>query len=471
MRADGGHSTPETLGCDVAVIGGGAAGLTAATQLGSAGADVVLLEEATELGGQYFKRRHEAVLDRYGDYRPAGTRLISAVRAAGVRCLTGRLVWGIDDDGRTLLTADISSGANLRVAARACIVATGAYERAMPFPGWQLPGVVTPGYAMHLATCDRISFGNRVVIAGSGPFLLAAACAVLGAGGGVVAVVEMNKPYGPSLAAMSAVRFPSRLRELAGYAATLARHRVPVLQGRTVVAAVGTDRVGEVIVTPAGAGAASLRRIAVDGLAVGFGFRPATELIRLFGADCWQDDLGDVFPRLDDLGRTTVRGVYAAGEVAQIAGMRAAVASGRLAAVAVAMDLDMPQPSADTVRAAAARLEAERRLAALTARMYPVAAANYAEMPDETLVCRCEGVHAAAIRAAGALSRNDISAAKAATRAGMGLCQGRQCGAALTALITEATGRKTAALAARMPVKPVPVNALIDDGRPGALAH
>jgi len=466
VRADGVRRTSEALRCDVAVVGAGAAGLTAAAQLGRAGANVVLLEEATELGGQYYKRRREAVLDRYGDYRPRGTRLISAVHAAGVRCLTGRLVWGVDDDGRTLLTADVSSGPNLRVAARACIVATGAYERAIPFPGWQLPGVVTPGYAMHLATCDRISFGSRVVIAGSGPFLLAAACAVLGVGGGVVAVVEMNKPYRPSLTAMPAIRFPSRLRELAAYAATLARHGVPVLQGRSVVAAMGADRVREVIVAPAGAGANS-RRIAVDGLAVGFGFRPATELIRLFDVDCWQDDLGDVFPRLDDLGRTTVRGVYAAGEVAQIAGVRAAVASGCLAASAVAMDLDMPQPPADTVRVAAARLAAERRFAALTARLYPLAAADCTTMPDETLVCRCEGVHAAAIRAAGTVSRNDISAAKAVTRAGFGLCQGRQCGAALTALITESTGRKTPALAARMPVKPVPADALIDDGAPG----
>jgi NADPH-dependent 2,4-dienoyl-CoA reductase/sulfur reductase-like enzyme len=238
------------LRCDVAVIGGGPAGLAAAAQLGRAGADVVLLDEAPSLGGQYFKRRQGAVLASGGDYRPAGSRLIEEVRQAGVRCLAGQLVWGVDDDGGTLLTAGTVSGTGLAITPRACLVATGAYERAVPFPGWQLPGVVTAGHALHLATCDRIPLGQRVIVAGTGPFLLAAACAVLQADGGVAAVVELNRPYAPGTAALAAARFPARLRELAAYAATLARHRVPVLQGRRVLAAEGEGQVREVLIGP-----------------------------------------------------------------------------------------------------------------------------------------------------------------------------------------------------------------------------
>jgi NADPH-dependent 2,4-dienoyl-CoA reductase/sulfur reductase-like enzyme len=486
-----------SLRCDVAVVGGGPAGLAAAAQLGRAGADVILLDEAPSLGGQYFKRRQGAVLAAYGDYRPAGSALIEAVRRAGVRCLAGRLVWGVDDDGTTLLTADTVSGAGLAIAPRACLVATGAYERAVPFPGWQLPGVVTPGYALHLATCDRIPLGQRVVVAGTGPFLLAAACAVLQAGGGVAAVVELNHPYRPGTASLTAVRFPARLRELAGYAATLARHRVPVLQGRRILAAegdqhvrevligpralallgsdrvgsdrvgsdrvgsdrVGSDRVGSAAMSPAAA--ARTRRVAVDGLAVGFGFRPATELLRLLGAGGLQDELGDVYPRLDDLGRTTVPGVYAAGEVAQIAGVRAAMAGGQLAAAAAAADLGLPPPPPKALRAAGARLAAQRRFAALTARLYPVTAADCAAIPDETMVCRCEGVSAGQLRQVGALGRPDVSSAKAATRAGMGPCQGRQCGAAAIALVSAAAGAPVPAFTARMPVKPIPMSAVL----------
>jgi D-hydroxyproline dehydrogenase subunit alpha len=478
------------LRCDVAVVGGGPAGLAAAAQLGRTGADVVLLDEAPSLGGQYFKRRQGAVLAAYGDYRPAGSALIEAVRRAGVRCLAGRLVWGVDDDGTTLLTADAVSGAGLAITPRACLVATGAYERAVPFPGWQLPGVVTPGYALHLATCDRVALGQRVVVAGTGPFLLAAACAVLQAGGGVAALVELNRPYRPGIAALTAARFPARLRELAGYAATLARHRVPVLQGRRVLAAEGDGHVRQVLIGPralARAGDAAMspaevartRRVAVDGLAVGFGFRPATELLRLLGADTDQDELGDVFPRLDALGRTSVPGLYAAGEARQIAGLRAALAGGQLAAAAIAADLGLPAPPAGPGPSAATRLAAERRFAALTARLYPVTPADCVAMPDDTLVCRCEGVRAAELRRAGALGRNDLNAVKAATRAGMGPCQGRQCGTAAMALFASASARgapgapvttpaAVAAFAARMPVKPVPITAVTGAETTGA---
>ena len=451
------------LHADVVVVGGGPAGLAAAAQLAAAGADVVLLEEADELGGQYYKRPLGAVRARYGDYRPAGSRLIAATRAAGVRCLTGHLVWGVDDDGQTLLTSGPRSGTTTAVRARACIVATGAYERAIPLPGWQLPGVVTPGHALHLATCERIALGQQVVVAGTGPFLLAAAAAVLRAGGGVRAIVELNTPYRPGRAAAGAIRFPSRLRELAGYAAVLAAGRVAVLQGQRVVAAQGSGRVEAVQVAARAAGEqpGRVRTFDVDGLAVGYGFRPSSELVRLLGADCAPDELGDEFPVVDPAGRTSVPHVYVAGETARIAGLRAALASGQLAAAAAAADLGLPPPPPQVLRVAKACLAAELRFAALTARLYPVTAADYLAMPDATMVCRCEGVTAGVIRQAAATGRSDVSGVKAGTRAGMGPCQGRQCGLALAALAAAATGAKPAGIAARMPIKPVPVSSLL----------
>jgi D-hydroxyproline dehydrogenase subunit alpha len=442
--------------CDVAVVGGGPAGLAAATRLAASGARVVLLEEAAELGGQYFKRRTGAVLARYGDYRPEGTRLIAAARAAAVRCRTGHTVWGVEDDGQTLLAWDCGAGTTVRVRARARIVATGAYERAIPFPGWQLPGVVTPGHALHLASCDRVALGQRVVLAGTGPFLIAAAAAVLRAGGGVAAVIELNTPYRPRL---TAARFPSRLRELAGYAATLAAHRVRVLQGQRVVAALGRGRIETVQIAARDGG--RTRTIEVDALAVGYGFRPASELVRLLGGDCDRDELGDEFPVTDSFGRTSVPCLYVAGEAARIAGLRAALAAGELAAAAAATDLGLPRPPDQELRAATARLRTELRFAALTAALYPVTAADYAAMPDETLACRCEGVTAGVIRRAAGTGLSDVSGVKAATRAGMGPCQGRQCGVALAVLTAAATGTAPAGIAARMPVKPVPLASLI----------
>lgn len=130
---------------DVAVVGGGPAGLHAALVLARGGLNVVLLDESDTLGGHYYKRRPAQLAASFGDFRPRGTELIRTVRDAGVDCRTGTLVWGAEDEGRTLFTSDVRTGALGRLRTRATLAATGAYERSLPFPGWTLPGVVTPG--------------------------------------------------------------------------------------------------------------------------------------------------------------------------------------------------------------------------------------------------------------------------------------------------------------------------------------
>ena len=414
------------------------------------------------------------MLARYGDYRPEGSRLIAAARTAGVRCLTDHLVWGVDDDGRTLLAADARSGTTTAVRARACIVATGAYERAIPFPGWQLPGVVTPGHALHLATCDRVPLGQRVVVAGTGPFLLAAAAAVLRAGGGVRAIVELNTPYRPGRAALPPPGFRPGSRELAGYAATLAAAKVAVLQGRRVAAALGSGRVEAVQVAARTAGGppARVRTIEVDGLAVGFGFRPASELIRLLGAKCERDELGDEFPVIDAFGRTTIPHLYAAGEAARIAGLRAALAGGQLAATAAPPTLACPRPPPHGPRAAAARRAAELRFAALTARLYPVTAADYVGHAgrDDGLPLRRrdsrEHPPGGPERAQRRKRREGGHQGRAWARARAG-----SAALALSVLAAAATGTRPAGIAARMPVKPVPLSSLIRRAERGALTR
>lgn len=455
------HGEPQNY--DVLVVGGGPAGLSAALHLAREGLHVAIVEESDGLGGQYFKRRHGEVLRRYGDYRPAGTGLVNDVRAAGVRCLTERLVWGVGDDGCTLLTTSTSTSDHLALRARAVVIATGAYERAMPFPGWQLPGVVTAGHALHLATCDVVAVGRRVLVAGSGPFLLPVACALLEVGCDVVAVAELNTPYRLRWGSLAAIQQPARLGELARYLAVLARHQVPIRQAWSVIAAEGEANVERVRLRHTlrgGTGAEATYD--VDTLAVGYGFRPSTELVRLLGCDCREDPVsGDLIPERDPLGRTSVPGVYAAGEICGIAGVHAASTRGYLAATAVLDDLGInstPRPQRHRALRRAARFE---EFAALNSRLYPVADQLVTGLPDGTLVCRCEGITAGQIRQASALGWNDCNATKGATRAGMGPCQGRECWPSVAAL-TAADGSSSSAASsftAQIPIKPISVSA------------
>ncbi|MFJ5304182.1 FAD-dependent oxidoreductase [Streptomyces sp. NPDC088350] len=442
---------------DVAVVGGGPAGLHAALVLARGGLSVVLLDESDTLGGQYYKRRAEQLTAAFGDFRPRGTQLIRQVRESGVDCRTGTLVWGAEDAGRTLFTSDVRTGALGRISTRATLVATGAYERSLPFPGWTLPGVVTPGFALHLATMDRVPVGQRVVLAGTGPFLLPVACALLEVGARIEALVELNHPYRPGISSIAgALRQPARLAEAARYLLTLARHGVRVEQGARVLAAHGDTQVTAVDI---GQENGSVRQLRTDALCVGFGFRPSTELPRLLICDTEPDPTGtEQLPVVDTDGATSVDGLYVAGDCAGIAGVHAAGVRGELAAHAILRRL---APERAPVRVAGLRRRARAldRFAELADRLYPLP--TTADISDATQVCRCEGVTAGEIRESAATGWNDVHGTKAATRAGMGPCQGRECGHIVAALAGRGEG-PAECFAARMPIRPLPMAATVE---------
>ena len=317
-------------------------------------------------------------------------------------CLPGRLVWGVDDDGRTLLAPTaLTADDPLAITPRACIVATGAYERAIPFPGWQLPGVVTPGHALHLATCDLVPLGparpgrrDRAVPARRG--LRGAA----GRRGSRWPWLELNRPYAPG-------RGRPRRRRLsvpAGRAGRVRRHPGPP-PGAGAARATGSLAAhgrwaglrGRASPVPAPGAAPSTPSPS------GFGFRPATELLRLLGADC---DPGRAGRRLPAPGppRPHQRARRLRGGRGRPDRRRAGRDRGRPAGRGRRGRRPRPaaRPRPRALHAARARLAAERRFAALTARLYPVTAADCVAMPDETMVCRCEGVSAAELRQAGA---------------------------------------------------------------------
>lgn len=432
---------------DAVVVGGGPAGMAAARTIAEAGLTAAILDESDELGGQYFKRRRGAVLRAHGDFRPEGTAQIQALRAADVHRKTSCLVWGLGDTPRSLMTSS-ANGELSEVRGSALIIATGAYERSLPFPGWQLPGVVTPGLALHLATCDRVRVGNRVLVAGTGPFLLPVACALLDVGCEVVGVAEANSPYRLNGTSVRSARYPARLLELARYVSKLQRHRVPIWQQSHVVSAEGSQRLEGIHLSRRGA----TSWIPVDALAIGYGFQPATELARLVGCAEHLSHDGTRVPLVDRHGRTSVKGVYVAGEAAGVAGRQAAQLRGQLAGAAVLQDRGMKTPPVDRELRHLARLE---NFAAMNSVLFPVPRRLLHDLPPSTLLCRCEGVTVGEAKRCAA--SGDPNAVKGSTRAGMGPCQGRECGYAL-GVLTNRSG-EAAALTSRPPIRPIPIGA------------
>jgi D-hydroxyproline dehydrogenase subunit alpha len=515
------------------VVGAGPAGMAAAVALAEAGVAVHVLDTYPQPGGQY--HRTSAVgLDRRTDTGPppgsglGGRRLDTAhpdpTVAAYLRHLDlgtvshhpGTTVWTatVDDtaarpatdiavppttdtaappapaaaasagrgDGRARFVLELTGvgggqppAATLR--AEVVVLATGATDRVLPFPGWDLPGVVTVGAAQALLKGQGVRVGERVVVGGSGPFLLPVAAALAAAGTQVVTVAEAQPAAALARSTSIATAGPlvwqhrRTLLEGAGYAAVLARHRVPVATATAVTAVHGDGRVEEVVLSRLAADwspvPGSERTVAADAAAVSFGFVPQVGLAALLGCRLVADPVwGDPVAEVDAHQTTSVAGVFAAGEVAGVAGAPAAAAEGALAGLAAAYHLGAIDLAALRGRGQCSRREraSRRAFAAVLGRAYARGDGWVRWLEDDTLVCRCEEVDHDSVRAAiDDQGASDLRSVKLVTRCGMGRCQGRMCGDAVATLVahhTDTPPTDLGALSTPTVLTPVPLRRL-----------
>ncbi|WP_030243327.1 NAD(P)/FAD-dependent oxidoreductase [Streptomyces sp. NRRL S-455] len=420
---------------DLVVIGAGPAGLAASLAASARGVGVVLVDGATEAGGQFYRQpaaglgagRPQALHHRWRTWE----RLRDGLAAGPVRVLTEHHVWCAERTSggftvHALLGPEQEEPAEVH--ARAVLLATGGHEQVLPFPGWTLPGVVTAGGAQAMLKGGLVVPGRRAVVAGTGPLLLPVATGLAAAGVEVAALVEST---GPARLARHGRALAGKIPEAAGYAARLLRHRVPFLARHTVVRAHGDDRLTGVTVAALGSGgrvrSGTERHLPCDTLAVGHGMLPHTDLAD--GLGCRLDGLAVA---VDTEQRTDVPGVWAAGEATGIGGAALALAEGHIAGCSAAAHLHGTTP-APAPAALKARTGHRRSAAALEAACVPPP--HWTEqITDDTVVCRCEEVTAGAVRDALDLGAGDARTVKLLTRAGMGWCQGRMCGGAVAGL-------------------------------------
>lgn len=475
---------------DIAVVGAGPAGLAAAVAAAEHGLRVVLVDAGPQPGGQFWRHPDEDhpcadeasgqhLWPRFTDLR---SRLRTLERRGQVELLAGHQVWFVEpaepgsEASYTLHltpTVPAASGTAVeRVTAAALVLCPGGYDRQLPVPGWDLPGVMAAGGVQALLKAHRSVAGKRAVVAGTGPFLLPVAIGLAEAGAEVVAVCEANALTGWARSPIGAGAVPSKALEAAEYAAALAHHRIRY-RTRTVVTAIhGVDQ----------ASAVSLGRLDrhgrlrddtdlpdldVDLVAFGWGFTPSLDLVTAVGAATRVDVDESLVAEVDAWQRSDVRGVYVAGEATGVGGAVLALAEGELAAVAVAHDAgrDVSQRRARRLQRRIART---RRFAAAMHRAHPVPAGWQEWLRPSTLVCRCEEVtfgEVCGVR--DALGAEDARTVKLLARPGMGWCQGRVCGFAVAKLAAPANRTLSVddlvPLAKRTPTAPVTLGELAAD--------
>ncbi|MCX5562184.1 FAD-dependent oxidoreductase [Streptomyces sp. NBC_00038] len=432
-------------GTRLAVIGAGPAGLAAALAAAARGVHVTVIDSGAEAGGQFYRqpaeglgaRRPQALHHQWRTWERLRDGLGAHIASGRAVHLTEHHVWFVEPDlnGFTvhaLLGPEQEEPAEVH--ADAVLLATGGYEKVLPFPGWTLPGVVTAGGAQAMLKGGLVLPGRTAVVAGTGPLLLPVATGLAAAGAEVAALVESADPKAFLRRGGTFAVYPAKIAEGAQYAAELLRHRVQTFVHHTVVEAHGGDRLDAVTVAALDADGrvrpGTERRIPCDTLAVGHGMLPHTDLAEALG--CRIDGL-DV--HVDDEQRTDVPGVWAAGETTGIGGAALSLAEGHIAGRSIAARLSGAEPDPRGWAAAArTRTKLRKFFAAVDGAYAPPA--HWTELiTDDTVVCRCEEVTGGAIReAVGELGAGDVRTVKLLTRAGMGWCQGRVCGPAVAGL-------------------------------------
>jgi NADPH-dependent 2,4-dienoyl-CoA reductase/sulfur reductase-like enzyme len=440
---------------DIAVVGAGPAGMSAAITAADAGRTAAVLDLGDRLGGQYFRHAEAPAGEpiagpRHGSatFAALSERFARHVAAGAIRHQPRHAVWTVEsDEGRGFLVRAVEGERERRgrtIAARAVVIATGAYDRQIPFPGWTLPGVMTAGGAQALLKGSRVAAGRRAVLAGTGPFLLSVAETLLTAGVQVATIAEANAPWRHARHPLALVGAYEKVPEAVGYATALLRHGVPYRTRHAVIAAHGHDRLESVTVARVDAKwrpvPGTEQSIDCDLLAVGYGFTPQVELPLGLGCEAAVTSDGAVVITVDENQRTSVSGVYAAGETTGVGGADLALVEGTMAGAAAAGDAGGARPAPD--RQLRARRRRLRRFASALRQAHPVRDGWTAWLTDDTTICRCEEVSYARVRdAVTRLGAADPRAVKLLARPGMGWCQGRMCGSAVAALTVGLIGR------------------------------
>jgi NADPH-dependent 2,4-dienoyl-CoA reductase/sulfur reductase-like enzyme len=445
------------------IVGAGPAGIRAAQTLVRHGVRPVVIDEAPRWGGQIYRQpppgfsRPKAALYGFEAARADSVHKAMAGILDQVDYRPDTLVWNAAD-GRL----DVIRGQSMdTVPYRQLIVATGAADRILPFPGWTLPGVYTLGAAQVALKFQGCTIGSRMILAGTGPLLYLVAYQYAKAGAAVVAVLDTAAFGDKAAAAPAMLRQPGVFAKGLYYMVWLRLHGVPVHQGVRLERATGGARVAGLRWRQGSV----TREEACDAVGFGYALRSETQLADLLGCRFSYDKTQRAaLPERDAAGRASVPGVYLAGDGAGIMGADAAEWAGERGALALLADAGRP---VDAAREASL----EKRLSRCAAfrggleRAFPFPVDWAAQAPDDLVICRCEEITAGelreCVRDTGALEMNRL---KALTRVGMGRCQGRTCGVAAAEILAHASANaidQVGRLRGQAPIKPLPFTAVV----------
>ena len=415
----------------IAIIGAGPAGLAAAKVAAESGGEVIVLDSAPRPGGQYW--RHRDSVQGYKSHRASGY-FLSVMSSTNVTYIHGAQVWSALRNESSITLNYLHEGVEKSITVEKLILTTGAYDRSIPFTGWELPGSMTPGAAQALLKGHGVVAGKKILVSGTGPFLLPVAVGLAEAGADVLGIVEANLPLRWLRSPLALFFNPQKVLELLYYLGKIRKYSLKVYFGKAVIGFNGsTATLSKVKSNLEVKG--EISEIECDVVASGWGFNPDVTLGGILGCNQEVDRDGSVIFTVGREQRSSVENIWIAGEATGIGGADLAIAEGEIAALSALND-----SISFSLKFKRFRLQL---FATALQRSYPVGNGWQGWIMPDTKICRCEEVsHGEICQSVTELSAQDSRTSKLFTRAGMGLCQGRVCSRNVSEIIAEESGCK-----------------------------
>ena len=456
---------------DLVVLGAGPAGVAAANVASKEGAEVVIIDENSSAGGQIYRappNEFQPQNSFKSDEFREGEKQRNILENSNLTALFKHRVWSVSSD---LVVSTVGPNGLSSWHARSLIIANGALERIIPFPGWTIPGVIGLAASTILLKSQYVLPGQSTVVAGCGPLLIAVANGIIKSGGKVSAIIDLNSKSDWIKAFPRLFSRPDQLFKGMSWFANIMKAGIKLYGGHAVTNTKQVDNVLRISIAPinsAGSILDSKNQKIVEGdcLAIGHGLFPSTEITRLLKAKHIYDPLkGGWVPLIDDDFRSSIPGVYIAGDATGISGAFSAVQKGRIAGMAAVRDLNVmsSQKYKAKIKSELIILKKNENFGKAAVRLMKFRPELIQTITSETIVCRCEDVYRSEIDEAIESGARDMNQLKAWTRCGMGPCQGRTCSEAIEAILASKVGSRELAgqWTGRTPLRPVPIEQII----------
>lgn len=458
---------------NIKIIGAGPAGISAAIQLAHFGIHSTIIDDNSEIGGAIFKKPDKGMDN--STFRDEKTFIQARKLFNEFEQCSSYIDLQLESEvlGNFPLTNDLAilqKSEIKTISDKNLLIATGCYERAQPFSGWTLPGIMSVGGIQLQAKSGNVRPGDRVALIGTGPLLLVAAKQLHMAGVTVVAVLEAGKQKDIIKSSFNLVSNTKLLKEGMSYILYLKKHKIPFYYGHGVIKATGKDNLEEIIVAPYDDKWKPIKEksftLKVDCAGIQYGYVPRVQLTQMLNCKhTYNINRGGFFPITDDWQRTSVKKIYSAGDNSGIYGSDVAILSGKIAALGYLIDIneisiEKAEKIANPIRKEINKLKKFQR----TFDDFSDLKEGLMALPEkDTIVCRCEHVKKEAIDKAIEAGVEDMGALKIRTRIGMGNCQGKMCGNYCNEYLAQELGRShedIGWLKPRFPMAPIPFDSI-----------